>query len=260
MSLPSYARSRGRCRPCRRRSRNTRSSSPATAWQSRSSPLRSSQEYVPKSILITGGCGFIASHVVLLLARKYPQYKVREEEEKRRSAARGARGRAPVAARAALRRAALRRAAAAAAAAAALCPAHQPCQCRRSTSEGRRVGLGSMRRSRGRAGCLHAQRRRMQLLLVPRRHAAAANRPAAWIAAVPCRRPLMAAPLSLSHTHTQTHTAQSRQPPLPRTTTATNSSSSWTRWTTARRCATSRRRSSSATPSSSRATSSRWTC
>ena len=44
------------------------------------SPLRWSvaqEDYTPTSILITGGCGFIASHVVLLLAKKYPNYKVR---------------------------------------------------------------------------------------------------------------------------------------------------------------------------------------
>ena len=33
-------------------------------------------EYQPKHILVTGGSGFIASHVVLLLVKKYPQYKV----------------------------------------------------------------------------------------------------------------------------------------------------------------------------------------
>ena len=33
-------------------------------------------EYEPKNILITGGAGFIASHVVILLAQKYPQFKV----------------------------------------------------------------------------------------------------------------------------------------------------------------------------------------
>lgn len=32
--------------------------------------------YEPKNILITGGAGFIASHVVILLAKKYPQYKI----------------------------------------------------------------------------------------------------------------------------------------------------------------------------------------
>ena len=29
-----------------------------------------------KSILITGGAGFIASHVCILLAKKYPQYNI----------------------------------------------------------------------------------------------------------------------------------------------------------------------------------------
>mmetsp|Transcript_12808 Transcript_12808/g.35367 ORF Transcript_12808/g.35367 Transcript_12808/m.35367 type:complete len:376 (-) Transcript_12808:96-1223(-) len=32
--------------------------------------------YVPKNILITGGAGFIASHVAILMAKKYPQYKI----------------------------------------------------------------------------------------------------------------------------------------------------------------------------------------
>lgn len=32
--------------------------------------------YVPKNILITGGAGFIASHVVLLLVKKYPQFNI----------------------------------------------------------------------------------------------------------------------------------------------------------------------------------------
>jgi hypothetical protein len=32
--------------------------------------------YEPRCILITGGAGFIASHVVLRLVRNYPQYKV----------------------------------------------------------------------------------------------------------------------------------------------------------------------------------------
>ena len=34
------------------------------------------QDYEPKNILITGGAGFIASHVVILLATKYPQFKI----------------------------------------------------------------------------------------------------------------------------------------------------------------------------------------
>lgn len=32
--------------------------------------------YVPQNILVTGGAGFIGSHVVLLLMRRYPNYKV----------------------------------------------------------------------------------------------------------------------------------------------------------------------------------------
>jgi len=33
-------------------------------------------DYVPKNILITGGAGFIASHVVILMVKKYPQFKI----------------------------------------------------------------------------------------------------------------------------------------------------------------------------------------
>lgn len=36
----------------------------------------SAEGYVPKNILITGGAGFIASHVVILLVEKYPQYNI----------------------------------------------------------------------------------------------------------------------------------------------------------------------------------------
>ena len=32
--------------------------------------------YEPKNILITGGAGFIASHVVILLVKKYPNYRI----------------------------------------------------------------------------------------------------------------------------------------------------------------------------------------
>ena len=32
----------------------------------------------PKNILITGGCGFIGSNLVLHLAKKYPNYKLNE--------------------------------------------------------------------------------------------------------------------------------------------------------------------------------------
>jgi hypothetical protein len=40
-------------------------------------PPAAQEEYVPESILITGGCGFIASHVVNRLSERYPHYKVR---------------------------------------------------------------------------------------------------------------------------------------------------------------------------------------
>eukprot|EP00596_Hydrurales_sp_CCMP1899_P008791 CAMPEP_0119047252 /NCGR_PEP_ID=MMETSP1177-20130426/52046_1 /TAXON_ID=2985 /ORGANISM="Ochromonas sp, Strain CCMP1899" /LENGTH=355 /DNA_ID=CAMNT_0007021607 /DNA_START=78 /DNA_END=1145 /DNA_ORIENTATION=+ len=33
-------------------------------------------DYQPKNILITGGAGFIASHVVILMVKKYPQFKI----------------------------------------------------------------------------------------------------------------------------------------------------------------------------------------
>jgi hypothetical protein len=32
--------------------------------------------YEPKNILITGACGFIASHVAIRLVNRYPEYKV----------------------------------------------------------------------------------------------------------------------------------------------------------------------------------------
>jgi len=33
-------------------------------------------DYIPENILLTGGAGFIGSHAAILLAKKYPQYKV----------------------------------------------------------------------------------------------------------------------------------------------------------------------------------------
>jgi nucleoside-diphosphate-sugar epimerase len=38
--------------------------------------LMGPEDYQPKNIMITGGAGFIASHVVILLAKKYPQCKI----------------------------------------------------------------------------------------------------------------------------------------------------------------------------------------
>jgi hypothetical protein len=35
--------------------------------------------YEPKNVLITGGAGFIASHVAILFAKKYPHCKVNKE-------------------------------------------------------------------------------------------------------------------------------------------------------------------------------------
>lgn len=35
-----------------------------------------SETYTPQNILVTGGAGFIASHVVILLVEKYPQYNI----------------------------------------------------------------------------------------------------------------------------------------------------------------------------------------
>lgn len=39
--------------------------------------LDGDEGYTPKNILVTGGAGFIGSHVVTRLVAKYPQYKVR---------------------------------------------------------------------------------------------------------------------------------------------------------------------------------------
>jgi hypothetical protein len=42
-----------------------------------SGELSFEDDYTPRSILLTGGCGFIGSHVATLLTTKYPAYKVR---------------------------------------------------------------------------------------------------------------------------------------------------------------------------------------
>jgi UDP-glucose 4,6-dehydratase len=36
------------------------------------------EDYVPQNILVTGGAGFIASHVTIRLLQRYPHYKVRQ--------------------------------------------------------------------------------------------------------------------------------------------------------------------------------------
>ena len=45
-------------------------------WQRLIMSALTNEDYEPKNILITGGAGFIASHVVILLATKYPQFKI----------------------------------------------------------------------------------------------------------------------------------------------------------------------------------------
>ena len=40
---------------------------------------RREMRYEPKNVLITGGAGFIASHVAILFAKKYPHCKVSKE-------------------------------------------------------------------------------------------------------------------------------------------------------------------------------------
>jgi len=42
----------------------------------KATPNVESANYIPKNILLTGGAGFIGSHVVILLCKKYPQYKI----------------------------------------------------------------------------------------------------------------------------------------------------------------------------------------
>ena len=51
-------------------------SEPAPRKHVRQSVSQDPVDYTPKNILVTGGAGFIASHIVIRLTRDYPQYKV----------------------------------------------------------------------------------------------------------------------------------------------------------------------------------------
>jgi hypothetical protein len=44
--------------------------------------ISSHPPYTPRTILITGGAGFIGSHVAVRLATRYPQYKVKSRRER----------------------------------------------------------------------------------------------------------------------------------------------------------------------------------
>jgi UDP-glucose 4,6-dehydratase len=49
---------------------------PAKQQRLRASGPVETGEYTPKNIMVTGGAGFIASHIVIRLVKKYPQYKI----------------------------------------------------------------------------------------------------------------------------------------------------------------------------------------
>ena len=51
-------------------------SEPAPRKHVRQSVSQDPVDYTPKNILVTGGAGFIASHIVIRLTRDYPQYTV----------------------------------------------------------------------------------------------------------------------------------------------------------------------------------------
>lgn len=51
-------------------------SEPGSKKQKTEEVITPLEPYIPKNILLTGGAGFIASHVAILLCKKYPQYNV----------------------------------------------------------------------------------------------------------------------------------------------------------------------------------------
>ena len=54
----------------------TRSMSDSSRKKLKTTAPTASGDYVPKNILVTGGAGFIASHIVIQLVKTYPHYKV----------------------------------------------------------------------------------------------------------------------------------------------------------------------------------------
>ena len=57
-----------------------------TAGKMTAETQQANKPYEAKNVLITGGAGFIASHVAILFAKKYPQYKVRPRAPWKRAA------------------------------------------------------------------------------------------------------------------------------------------------------------------------------
>lgn len=57
-----------------------------TAGKMTAETQQANEPYEAKNVLITGGAGFIASHVAILFAKKYPQYKVRPRAPWKRAA------------------------------------------------------------------------------------------------------------------------------------------------------------------------------
>ena len=51
-------------------------SEPPASKRLRKAAEEQTSDFAPKNIMITGGAGFIASHIVIRLVKKYPQYKI----------------------------------------------------------------------------------------------------------------------------------------------------------------------------------------